>query len=76
MTSPTDLSSQRWTVDTPEDYALVRRLFETLYPGLPEFTLADVLATLDAHPDWLRVNQHIEQKQARPISPFHTEQRP
>ena len=64
LASPVDLSHHRWTVDTPEDYELVRRLFETLIPAHPEFTQADVLAVLDAHPDWLRINQHIQQKSA------------
>ena len=66
VASPIDLSLHRWTVDTPEDYDLVRRLFEALHPTRPEFTLADVLAAMDAHPDWLHINQHVEQKQARP----------
>ena len=66
VASPIDLSLHRWTVDTPEDYDLVRRLFEALHPTRPEFTLADILSAMDAHPDWLHINQHVEQKQARP----------
>ncbi|WP_114970657.1 cytidylyltransferase domain-containing protein [Rhodoferax ferrireducens] len=62
--SPVDLSHHRWTVDTPEDYELVRRLFETLHPINPEFTLADILTLLDTHPDWMTLNQHVEQKPA------------
>lgn len=73
VVSPQGLSHHRWTVDTPEDYELVQRLFGALYPIRPDFTLADILAVLDAHPDWLSINQHIEQKQARPHPPF-TEQ--
>lgn len=76
VASPTNLSAQRWTVDTPEDYELVSRLFETLHPTRPEFTLADVLATMDVHPDWLYINQHIEQKQARPDAHSPAEQHP
>jgi spore coat polysaccharide biosynthesis protein SpsF len=62
--SPVDLSHHRWTVDTSEDYELVRRLFETLYPTHPLFTQGDILEVLDAHPDWLLLNQHIQQKPA------------
>lgn len=62
--SPVDLSHHRWTVDTPEDYELVRRLFETLFTVQPEFTQEDILALLDTRPDWCALNQHIEQKQA------------
>lgn len=64
LASPVDLSQHRWTVDTPEDYELVRRLFEALIPTRPNFTQADVLAVLDHHPDWVAINQHIQQKPA------------
>jgi spore coat polysaccharide biosynthesis protein SpsF len=64
VTSPTDLSGQRWTVDTPEDYELVQRLFDAVFAHHPEFTLADLLAAMQAHPDWLAINQHIRQKPA------------
>jgi spore coat polysaccharide biosynthesis protein SpsF len=56
-----NLSHHRWTVDTPEDYRLVSMIFEAL-SALPEFSLADILALMDAHPDWLAINQHIEQQ--------------
>lgn len=72
--SPTDLSAQRWTVDTPEDYELVRRLFERLYPVDPRFSLADVQKVMEAHPDWMCINQHIQQKQARPNATSPKEQ--
>lgn len=64
VASPVDLSHHRWTVDTPEDYALVSRLFEHLMPTRPTFTQADVLALLEQHPDWIGINQHIRQKPA------------
>ena len=73
VASPTDLSGQRWTVDTPEDYALVRRLFDAVHPMHPDFTLADLLAAMQAHPDWLAINQHIRQKSA---TDFQTTQEP
>ena len=62
--SPVDLSQHRWTVDTPEDYELVRRLFDHLMPTHPHFIQADVLALLGQHPDWIGINQHIRQKPA------------
>jgi spore coat polysaccharide biosynthesis protein SpsF len=64
VASPIDLSAQRWTVDTPEDHALVQRLFDAVFPAKPEFTLADLQAAMQAHPDWLAINQHIVQKPA------------
>ena len=62
--SEVNLSHHRWTVDTPEDYELVRRLFEHLISSHPYFTQIDVLALLDRHPDWLAINQHVRQKPA------------
>ncbi len=38
-----DLSHLRWTVDTPEDYAFVSRIYDNLYPSNPAFTTADIL---------------------------------
>ncbi len=39
----------RWTIDTPADLELHRRLFAELPP---DFTLEDVLALVALHPDW------------------------
>lgn len=64
VASPVNLSHHRWTVDTPEDYELVRRLLETLHPINPEFTQADILTLLDIHPDWMTLNQYVKQKPA------------
>lgn len=62
-----DLSAHRWTVDTPEDYELVSRLFEAAFRQRQDFGLADVLEALDRHPEWARINSHVQQKvPARP----------
>lgn len=57
-----NLSHHRWTVDTPEDFELIRRLLETLYPVKPEFVMQDVLDLLDRHPDWVEINSGVRQK--------------
>lgn len=57
--SEQDWSSMRWTVDEPEDFELVRRVYESLYPVNRQFSLMDVRALLQANPDWLRLNQHF-----------------
>ncbi|MGH8239594.1 MAG: cytidylyltransferase domain-containing protein [Steroidobacteraceae bacterium] len=62
LTRHPDLSWHRWTVDTPEDFQLVSLLLESLYPRRPAFTIDDVLATLDRHPDWANINAHVAQK--------------
>ena len=60
-----DRATERWTVDTAEDLELVCRIIESLYPGKPEFTTADIAALVDAHPDWRRINAHVEQRYAQ-----------
>jgi spore coat polysaccharide biosynthesis protein SpsF len=51
----------RWTVDTPEDFELIRHIIESLYPTHPQFSYQDILALLAKHPDWVGLNAHIEQ---------------
>lgn len=58
----TDQSHYRWTVDTVEDFELIRRILEALHPRQPHFTLEDCLLLLAQHPDWSMLNAHIEQK--------------
>jgi spore coat polysaccharide biosynthesis protein SpsF len=55
-----DYSDQRWTVDTPEDRALVLKLFEHF--GHDHFNWREILAVLEEHPDWRDINRHIQQK--------------
>lgn len=55
-----DLSFLRWTVDEPEDFILVEKIYQALYPQKPSFNWLDVLAWLDAHPEWKATNTHYE----------------
>jgi spore coat polysaccharide biosynthesis protein SpsF len=57
---PVDLSSHRWTVDTPEDYELVRRIYDAL--GRDDVAWRDALAIVESNPEWSDLNRHIEQK--------------
>jgi spore coat polysaccharide biosynthesis protein SpsF len=57
-----DQSAHRWTVDTPEDFELIRRILEALYPDKPQFTLEDCLGLLRQHPAWSELNCGIKQK--------------
>ena len=52
------------TLDTPEDLELIRRIFETLYPDNPNFTLADILAVLRDNPTLTELNAHVRRKHA------------
>jgi spore coat polysaccharide biosynthesis protein SpsF len=56
-------SHHRWTVDTPEDFELIQKILESLYPNNPYFSLEDNLKLLDKFPQWQKINAHIEQKQ-------------
>lgn len=63
IVSAIDYSSQRWTVDTIEDFYLIKLILEALYPQNPTFTMDDVLNLLKKHPDWLLLNAEIKQKE-------------
>ena len=56
----TDLSGMRWTVDTIEDYELVRRIYD--YFGNDTFDWKQVVTLLNYNPEWLELNRHIQQK--------------
>jgi len=62
--SEDDQSGQRWSVDTPEDYELVRRIYETI--GRDDFGWREALAVVEAHPDWMALNRHVVQKHLPP----------
>lgn len=60
ITHSQDLSHLRWTVDTPQDLMFVRKIYEHF--GNDSFSWHDGLAVLQEHPDWQRINAHIQQK--------------
>lgn len=51
-----DLSFYRWTLDTPEDLKFLRLIFEELQKKQQFGHLAEVLAILQEHPEWLKIN--------------------
>jgi spore coat polysaccharide biosynthesis protein SpsF len=57
--SPVDLSHMRWTVDEPQDFELVTRIYEALHPRKPAFTTEDILELLAAQPELLELNRGI-----------------
>ena len=52
----------RWTVDTREDLQLAELIFQHF--GHDEFDWQEAAAACAEHPEWLRINAHIEQKAA------------
>jgi spore coat polysaccharide biosynthesis protein SpsF len=64
VTSDDPHPEQRWAVDTPEDYELVRRIYEALDGDT--FTWHDALEVVNAHHDWFQLNRHVVQKVVPP----------
>lgn len=62
LTSDENYSHHRWTVDTVEDFELIKRILEEIYPKKEQFTLHDIIEVLDEHPSWVSLNAHVEQK--------------
>lgn len=58
-----DQGRHRWTVDTPEDLALVRAIYARL--GDPSAGWRDVLELLEREPALAEINAHVEQKATR-----------
>lgn len=52
----------RLTLDTIEDYQVIRSIFEALYPQKETFDLTDTINYLDAHPDIASINADVKQK--------------
>jgi spore coat polysaccharide biosynthesis protein SpsF len=59
---PEDVCHYRLTVDTPEDFKLIKKIIEELYPQNPNFRYKDIANLLSDNQDWLKLNETIEQK--------------
>jgi spore coat polysaccharide biosynthesis protein SpsF len=57
-----DCSRHRWTVDTEEDFILIKRILESFYPVKPDFSMEDVLDLIERDPGLFAINAHVEQK--------------
>ncbi|MCL6577606.1 glycosyltransferase family protein [Kyrpidia sp.] len=58
-----DRSHIRLTLDTQEDFELIGKIFEALYPDDPKFEYRDILRVLERHPEWTELNRHVRQKE-------------
>lgn len=56
-----DLSQLRWTVDYPDDFAMVEQAYNALYPTKPDFDGDDLHAFFRDHPEVLRINNAPDQ---------------
>jgi len=52
------LGQHRWTLDEPEDYELLTKIFDSFASGAI-FQAQDILDLLRINPDWLEINKQI-----------------
>ena len=57
-----DLSSLRWTVDEPEDFSVIEKVFKYFYPRI-NFTWKEVLALQEENPILFFDNQNINRNE-------------
>jgi spore coat polysaccharide biosynthesis protein SpsF len=57
-----DFSFYRWTLDTEEDYTLIKEIYENLYTEGKIFLWKDILKLFELKPELIEINRHIEQK--------------
>jgi len=63
-----DLSEHRLTVDEPEDFEKIRRIYEILYPQNPLFATGDVIALLENDSNLSELNAHIGRNEGARIT--------
>ncbi len=57
-----DNSYLRWTVDTAEDFELIKKIYDYFLPLNPNFDYEDIMQAYQIYPEWKKINSHIEQK--------------
>jgi spore coat polysaccharide biosynthesis protein SpsF (cytidylyltransferase family) len=54
-----NLSNLRWTVDEPEDFDFVRKVYKAAYPKNSRFTTDDILDLINRQPDLKKINSGL-----------------
>lgn len=54
-----DYGAMRWTVDEPQDFALIEKIYERLYPQHPDFAMEDILTLFCGDETLAHINQGI-----------------
>jgi glutamate-1-semialdehyde 2,1-aminomutase len=57
-----DFSKKRWTVDEPEDFEVVQKVYEYFYPRM-DFSWLDILDLERKNPEWFTSNRHLFRNQ-------------
>jgi spore coat polysaccharide biosynthesis protein SpsF len=58
-----NLSHLRWTVDEPEDFILVEKIYQALYKDNPLFLTDDILKLLDKQPELNKINDNFSRNE-------------
>lgn len=58
-----DLSDQRWTLDTKEDWEFLKIIFQEIKIRKEYGHLSDVVAILQEHPEWLKINSQYKRNE-------------
>jgi spore coat polysaccharide biosynthesis protein SpsF len=69
-----DYGILRWTVDTPEDLAMVRLLYDYLNTT-PNFSWLDVLQVFQEHGELQQINANVQHKDFRAVDEQHRSDR-
>lgn len=57
-----DYSSYRITLDEKDDYRLIKKIYQKIYPHNPDFRMKDIINLFEKEPKLTKINQHVEQK--------------
>lgn len=57
-----DYSKYRWTLDTCEDFELIKTIYTKLYKGEHNFYYKDILNLIEKYPFIAEINEGVEQK--------------
>ena len=50
------------TLDEKDDYVLLKKIIENLYPIDPLFSCSDMIRVLKNNPDWIEINRNVTRK--------------
>ena len=57
-----DYSNLRLTVDTPEDFKLIKKIYDNLYEGKHNFYSEEIIEFLNKNPELININKKVTQK--------------
>ncbi|QXM05176.1 cytidylyltransferase domain-containing protein [Crassaminicella indica] len=60
-----DYSKYRWTLDTKEDFELIREIYKYFYRGEHDFYSDQILNLMKKEPELVKINENIEQKKIK-----------